>query len=140
MNYFSKSHVGVSPASFPPPFSPEFWKTVLFSYTSILRVHSKTNFEPFDKQRSICIFEVSTKILRLNCQFVRPRSPQKFTFKTKKQPHFFLRLEDDFFGALKPSLQCHQTLIKVGFHDKVPGLWAFEGQMLSKVPTTSYIS
>ena len=31
--------------------------------------------------------------------------------------------------ALKPSLQYHQTFVKVGFPDKVTGLWAFEGQI-----------
>ena len=40
-----------------------------------------------------------------------------------------MRLEAEFFLALKPSLQCHQTFVKVGFPDKVTGLRAFEGQM-----------
>ena len=40
-----------------------------------------------------------------------------------------MRLEAEFFLALKPSLQCHQTFVKVGFPDKVTGLWAFERQM-----------
>ena len=35
----------------------------------------------------------------------------------------FLRLEaGGIFIALKPSLQCHQTFVKVGFHDKVTGV------------------
>ena len=43
--------------------------------------------------------------------------------KNKKRPHFiFLRLEAEFFLALKPSLQCHQTFVKVGFYYKVTGL------------------
>ena len=40
-----------------------------------------------------------------------------------------MRLEAEFFLALKPSLQCHKTYVKEGFPDKVTGLWAFEGQM-----------
>ena len=42
---------------------------------------------------------------------------------------FFMRLEADFFLALKPSLFCHQTFVKVGFHDKGTGFGAFEEQM-----------
>ena len=54
--------------------------------------------------------------------------PQKMTLKIKKQTLFFWgwRL---IFLALKPSPQCHQTFVKVGFPGKVTGLWAFEGQM-----------
>ena len=36
---------------------------------------------------------------------------------------------DSFFLALKPSLQCHLTFVKVGFPDKVTDLWAFEVQI-----------
>ena len=49
--------------------------------------------------------------------------------KNEKWPHFFLRLEADFLGALKPSPRYHETSVKVRFLDKVTGLWAFEGQM-----------
>ena len=34
----------------------------------------------------------------------------------------FLLKEAEFFLALKPSLQCHQTFVKVAFPDKVTGL------------------
>ena len=50
------------------------------------------------------------------------------TIKNKKRPHFFLTSKADVL-ALKPSLQCHWTFVKVGFHDKVTGLWAFEVQV-----------
>ena len=60
----------------------------------------------------------------------RGRNPNLKKLKNKKRPHFiFLRLEAEFFLALKPSLQCHQTFVKVGFPDRITGLWAFEGQM-----------
>ena len=67
----------------------------------------------------IYIFEVSTKTFRLNSQFSRPRFPKKLKFKTKIWPHFFSEVGGGLFWALKPSLQCHQTFVKVGFHDKV---------------------
>ena len=35
---------------------------------------------------------------------------------------FFLKLEADFFLAIKPSLQCHQTFVKLGFSYKVTGM------------------
>ena len=38
---------------------------------------------------------------------------------------FFLRLEADSFIVLF----CHQTFVKVRFHDKVTGFLAFEDQM-----------
>ena len=42
---------------------------------------------------------------------------------------FFSEVGGCFFLALKPSLFCHYTFVKVGFHDKVAGFWAFEEQM-----------
>ena len=58
------------------------------------------------------------------------RNPYSKKLENKKRPHLiFLRLEADFFLALKPSLQCHLTFVKVGFPDNMTGLWAFEGQM-----------
>jgi hypothetical protein len=36
---------------------------------------------------------------------------------------------EGWFFALKHSPRCHQTFVKVWFHDKVPGFWAFEEQM-----------
>ena len=59
--------------------------------------------EPFDIQRSIYIFKVGRKTLRLSCLFLRPKFQKCLILKTKKRPHFFLRLEADFFMALKPS-------------------------------------
>ena len=53
----------------------------------------------------------------------RGPNPNLKKLKNKKRPHFiFLRLEAEFFLALKPSPRGHYTFVKVGFHDKVTGL------------------
>ena len=46
--------------------------------------------------------------------------------KTKKWPHFFLRLEADFVGLWNLPRDVLKLFVKVWFHDKVTGLWAFE--------------
>ena len=49
-------------------------------------------------------FEVGTKTFRLKCRFSGRRSNKKLTKTKKWTDFFFLRLEADFFLALKPSL------------------------------------
>ena len=55
----------------------------------------------------IYIFEVGTKTFRPNCQFSRPISSKKLTFKSEKRPYYFFWGWRLIFLALKPFLQCH---------------------------------
>ena len=49
-------------------------------------------WNPLSYRGLIYIFEVGKTKLPI----LRPKSPEKLILKTKKQPHFFLRLEADF--------------------------------------------